>query len=84
MGRACGVDIKYELIDILISKAQSLPGIVSSMLTDARCGRQMEVEVIVGTPVRKARELGIDVPVLQTLYALLVAVNYRMQQQHSA
>ena len=35
----------------------------ASMLVDLEMGRPMEVEVIVGWLVRKAREKGVDVPV---------------------
>jgi hypothetical protein len=47
------------------------PGIEPSMLVDVLNGRRMEVEVILGNPVRIARELGVNVPRLETLYALL-------------
>jgi 2-dehydropantoate 2-reductase len=47
------------------------PGIEPSMLVDVLNGRRMEVEVILGNPVRIANELGVEVPRLETLYALL-------------
>lgn len=80
IAQACKVDLRYELVDQLIGKILKMPGIGSSMQTDCKAGRQMEVEIILGTPVKKAGELGIDAPVLQTLHALLVAVNHRMVQ----
>ncbi|KKF97018.1 putative 2-dehydropantoate 2-reductase [Ceratocystis platani] len=42
-----------------------------SMLLDWEAGRPMELEVIMGNPVRIAREKGVELPRLQTLYALL-------------
>lgn len=42
-----------------------------SMLLDWEAGRPMEVEVILGNPVRIARERGVEMPRLQSLYALL-------------
>jgi len=80
IARACKVDVKYELIDQLIDKILKMHPIGSSMQTDCKAGRQMEVDIILGTPVKKAKELGIDAPVLQTLYALLLAINQRMKQ----
>ena len=50
-----------------------MPGIESSMQVDAREGRRLEVDVILGTPMRMAREFGMDVPTLATVYALTVA-----------
>jgi 2-dehydropantoate 2-reductase len=47
------------------------PGIEPSMLVDVLNGRRMEVEVILGNPVRIAQQLGVRVPRLETLYALL-------------
>ena len=46
-------------------------GIEPSMLVDVLWGRRMEVEVILGNPVRVARRLGIAVPRMQMLYALM-------------
>lgn len=42
-----------------------------SMLLDWEDGRPMELEVILGNPVRIARERGVEMPRLQSLYALL-------------
>lgn len=53
-------------------------GIEPSMLVDVLNGRRMEVEVILGTPVRIARELGVQVPRLQTMYALAKALDEAM------
>jgi len=51
--------------------------IYTSMQGDAEHGRAMEVEVILGNPLRKAKELGIDTPILETVYALVRAVDLR-------
>ncbi|KAL2019914.1 hypothetical protein VTK56DRAFT_9089 [Thermocarpiscus australiensis] len=42
-----------------------------SMLVDWEAGRPMELEVILGNPVRIARGKGVELPRVQTLYALL-------------
>ncbi|SPN99027.1 uncharacterized protein DNG_02066 [Cephalotrichum gorgonifer] len=42
-----------------------------SMLLDWEAGRPMEIEVILGNPVRIARERGVSLPRMQSLYALL-------------
>jgi ketopantoate reductase len=42
-----------------------------SMLLDWESGRPMEIEVILGNPVRIARARGVEMPRLQTVYALL-------------
>lgn len=42
-----------------------------SMLLDWEAGRPLELEVIVGNPVRIARGRGVEMPRLQGVYALL-------------
>ena len=79
VAQKCGVPIKYELIDELIDKILAMQPIGSSMQTDCKMGRPMEVDVILGTPVRKGRELGVSIPTLEVLYTLLLAVNSRMK-----
>lgn len=79
IARGCGVPLKDELVDELMRKINSIPGIGSSMQTDCKNGRPMEVDVILGFPVRKARELGIPVPYLETLYVILRAVDGRLR-----
>ncbi|KAL5483425.1 hypothetical protein ACEPAI_8656 [Sanghuangporus weigelae] len=45
-----------------------------SMLLDCETGRPMEIEVIVGEVLRKAKELGVETPRIELLYALLVII----------
>jgi len=49
------------------------------MQTDCKMGRPMEVDVILGTPVRKGRELGVAIPTIEVLHTLLLAINGRMK-----
>lgn len=78
IARRCNVPIDYDLVDTLMAKILSMPGIGSSMQNDARAGRPLEVDVILGYPMQKAREMGMDVPVLSMVYALTMAVNGRL------
>jgi ketopantoate reductase len=78
VGQKCGVPLKNELVDVLMARILSLPGIFSSMYVDAKEGRHLEIDVILGFPMKKAKEFGMDVPTLATLYALLKAVNGRL------
>lgn len=81
VGRAAGVALRYELVDELMARINGMPGISASMATDAREGRALELDVILGVAMRKARELSIDVPTLATLYALTEAVHGRICKQ---
>jgi len=64
-------------VDLQIGRAKvrSLPGIEPSMMADARAGRRMEVEAIVGNVLRIARLKGVHVPLLGSLYVLLKALD---------
>ncbi|RDW78946.1 ketopantoate reductase family protein [Aspergillus mulundensis] len=80
VARACGVHVKDGLADGLIAKARGLGELRTSMQADREAGREMEIEVILGVPVKRGRELGVDTPCLEGLYVLLRAVNGRIQR----
>lgn len=56
---------------ILRSTRKNTSGSKPSMLLDWEQGKRMELEVILGNPIRIARERGFEMPRLQTMYALL-------------
>jgi 2-dehydropantoate 2-reductase len=56
---------------ILMSTTKNTCGSKPSMLLDWEGGKRMELEVILGNPIRIAREKGLEMPRLQSLYALL-------------
>lgn len=58
---------------ILNSTRKNSSGSKPSMWLDWEKGARMELEVILGNPIRIAREKGIEMPRLQTMYALIKA-----------
>ena len=62
---------------ILGSTKKNASGSKPSMAIDWEQGKRMELEVILGNPTRIAREMGFEMPRLQSLYALL-----RMAQEN--
>lgn len=78
VAQRCNVPLGYELIDQLFAKILAMPGIYSSMHTDMKEERPLEVEVIVGHPMAKAREFGMDVPTLAAVYSMIIAVDRRL------
>lgn len=84
VAQKCGVPLEYELIDRLINKILAMPGIGSSMQTDCKNGRAMEIDVILGTPVRKGRQLGVSIPILETIYTLLLGVDCRLEVERAS
>lgn len=77
VARKCDVPIEYSLIDTLINKILEMPPIGSSMQMDAKNGRPMEVDIILGYPVAKGKELGLSIPTIETLYVVLTGMNLR-------
>ena len=56
---------------IIRSTQRNTSGSKPSMAIDWESGKRMEIEVILGNPIRIARERGFEMPRLQTLYALV-------------
>lgn len=78
---SCGVVLKHGLEEELLARARELTrtGVLrTSMQADREAGRKMEIEVILGTPVRKGKGAGVGIPRLESLYVLLLAVNKRL------
>ncbi|KAK4624156.1 Oxidoreductase AFT12-1 [Fulvia fulva] len=83
VAQRCGVPLKEGLAEELIDKVMAMQTpIFSSMYQDAKEGRPLEVDVILGTPMRRAKELGMEdkVPVLRAIYAMTMAVNGRLSR----
>ncbi|KAF2127570.1 2-dehydropantoate 2-reductase [Dothidotthia symphoricarpi CBS 119687] len=56
---------------IIASTLKNTSGSKPSMAMDWESGKRMEIEVILGNPIRIARERGFEMPRLQSLYALV-------------
>lgn len=80
MARKSGVPMRDGLVDELFTKILALPGVYTSMQKDVVARNPLEIEVILGVPVKKARELGVKIPVLEVIYTLVVAVDYGLRE----
>ena len=56
---------------IIRSTQRNTSGSKPSMAMDWEAGKRLEIEVILGNPIRMARERGFEMPRLQSLYALV-------------
>lgn len=74
-----GVPLEDDLVDRLIERILGMQGIGSSMQKDCIEGRPLELDVILGVPVKKAREFGISTPTLETIFILLLGINKRLE-----
>ncbi|KAI1751378.1 2-dehydropantoate 2-reductase [Xylaria castorea] len=77
VAQKCEVPVEHSLVGRLMDKILNMPAIGSSMQVDAKNEKPMEVEVILGYPARKGKELGLDIPILETLYIILMGMNQR-------
>lgn len=66
---------------VLTSVSRNRTGSRPSMWHDWENGRRMELEAILGNPIRLAREKGIDMPRVQSMYALLRMAQVRRDQE---
>lgn len=81
VARGLGVPLADALADDLVRRIRARPPIGSSMWADYERGRPLEVDAILGYPVRKGRELGLAIPTIETLFVLLTAINKRLVVQ---
>ncbi|KAI1079869.1 2-dehydropantoate 2-reductase [Whalleya microplaca] len=74
LGRALPQDGSLATPEKIIRSTERNAGAKPSMLLDWEAGRPMELEVILGNPVRIAKSAGVEMPRLQSLYALLTSM----------
>ncbi len=74
---ADGHHLSRELIHTMLERTRRMEPYKTSMLLDFEAGRPMEVEAIVGEPVRIAEKHRLSVPTLYTIYKLLRFLNER-------
>jgi 2-dehydropantoate 2-reductase len=71
---AAGSDARLdpgEVIPRMFALTDTMGDYRTSMVIDFVMGRPLESEAILGNPVRRAAELGVEVPAMATLYALV-------------
>lgn len=74
---------KMATPDRIVKSTERNTGARPSMLLDWEAGRPLEIEVILGNPVRIARSQGVQMPRLQSMYALLKSAQAVREQAKS-
>lgn len=73
VGREWGVDLPEDFADTRLAFADGLPvDMTSSMHHDFEAGNKLELPWLAGAVLRLGREVGIETPVCQTVYAALL------------
>lgn len=73
IGRASGIDLDGEREDVMAYLDRLGPDTRSSMAVDTLAGNRLEVDSLHGTVGRIGRELGIETPACDFIYAVLKA-----------
>jgi 2-dehydropantoate 2-reductase len=77
-----GVPVAGDLLQRVLSYVDGVPETMrSSLLIDLSQGKRIEVEALQGAVVRRAAILGVPVPVMTTLYAVLRAASHHQPRQ---
>lgn len=72
LARAEGVPVASDVVERITGYIDGIPkSMRSSLLIDLSQGKRIEVEALHGSVVRRAEYLGVDVPIISTLYAVL-------------
>ncbi|MDQ3674412.1 MAG: 2-dehydropantoate 2-reductase, partial [Gemmatimonadota bacterium] len=72
LARAEGIPVAPDRIQQIEAYVDSIPGTTrSSLLIDLAQGKKIEVEALHGSVVRRAARVGVPVPIMSTLYAVL-------------
>ncbi|KAJ9133063.1 2-dehydropantoate 2-reductase [Pleurostoma richardsiae] len=79
LGRPFPADLARP--DRILRSTERNVGARPSMLLDWEAGRPLELEVILGNPVRIARAKGVELPRMQSLYALLKSAQAVREQK---
>ena len=72
---ALGITFPVDWIERMMDKTRKMGIYPTSMQIDRREKRPMEVEAILGEPVRQARARGIAVPLMESLYRMAQVVD---------
>lgn len=78
IARKSGVPLDDSLADKYLAFTKSAGSFQPSMLHDLNAGIPLEIDVIVGAPMRKARQLKMEVPSLRAVFALVSALNGKL------
>ncbi|CCE64983.1 hypothetical protein TPHA_0J01620 [Tetrapisispora phaffii CBS 4417] len=75
-----GIVIEEEFIDFFLNISKNIL-FKPSMCVDAEKGQLMELEVILGNPIRIANKNNVSTPTLSMLYGLLTLVQSKLKEQ---
>ncbi|KAI1122569.1 putative 2-dehydropantoate 2-reductase [Nemania abortiva] len=79
--RANGVHLPDDVPDMVIRADPTDTAFKPSMCQDAEKGNLMEIETIVGEPLREGEAKGVPMPTLRTIYGLLKGIQLQIKEK---
>lgn len=83
IAKAAGHPLPANIVEQNITSTYKMPPYKTSMLLDFEAGRPMETEAILGNAVRYGQRLGILIPHLEAVYALMKLRELKLAQDAS-
>ncbi|HUL13053.1 MAG TPA: 2-dehydropantoate 2-reductase [Methylococcaceae bacterium] len=80
IAKAGGHPLPEDIIEVNIASTHKMPPYKTSMLLDFEAGRPMETEAILGNAVRAGQRLGLSIPHLESVYALMKLRELRLSE----
>ncbi|CAL1196338.1 unnamed protein product [Candida parapsilosis] len=80
IAKSVGVECDVTKVEMSIHIGDGL-FYAPSMCVDMRKKQLMELEIILGNPIRIAKENGVSTPVLSVIYSLLKMVQFRLKEE---
>lgn len=72
VARASGINVAADVRDRIATYTGGIPASTrSSLLIDLQAGKRIEVESLPGSVVRRGRAVGVETPLMRSLYAVL-------------
>jgi 2-dehydropantoate 2-reductase len=85
VARREGIELDADVVEKTLQFIDSNgPKIKPSMQLDVEAGRRTEIDSLIGVVGRRGRELGIETPVVNMLYAVLLPVDLKARTNASA
>lgn len=80
LAQKLGHNLNEKLVEDNINNTLKMAAYKTSMLLDFENKRPLEVEVILGNPIRLARKIDFSVPYMESLYALLKIIDIKNRE----
>jgi 2-dehydropantoate 2-reductase len=80
LAQGAGYPLPENIVELNIASTRKMPPYKTSMLLDFEAKRPMETEAILGNAVRYGQKLGLAIPHLSSIYALMKLRELRLKQ----